>query len=643
MDISSLRGVGAKTMTYLNELGINTIDDLISYYPFRFNVIKKSDSKEIRSGNEITLVGVVESEPTLFKYGKTKDRMTFRLVSDDNIFNITIFNRGFLKKGIYIGKKITVIGKYDLKNSSIIASDIKLFDIGNKEYIEPIYHSSANISSKQISKIISAALKTGIKIDDKLPLYIKNKYNLTNRSVAVSEVHNPTSLRTLNPAINYLKYEELFLFLEKINILKEKNKKLIGNDRDVPKKEVLEFVSSLPFALTDDQKKVVYEIYEDMISKKVMNRLLQGDVGSGKTIVAFISLFINFKSKYQGALMAPTDVLARQHYNNIKNIFKNYNVNIELLTGKMSNKEKNLIKEKLENGEIDIIVGTHALFSKDVAYKKLGLVITDEQHRFGVRQRANLRKKGKNPDVLYMSATPIPRTFALTLYGDMDVSSIKQKPQDRKEVETFVKNSNQIKDVLSKMLNELSNKHQIYVVVPLIEESAKSDMKNVYEISENIKKAFKNKFKLGLLHGKMTSLEKEKVMEDFYKNNIQILVSTTVIEVGLDNKNATVMVVFDSDRFGLSTLHQLRGRVGRSHLKSYFFMICDEDKERLEVLTQTNDGFLISEYDFNERGSGDLFGVRQSGDVEFKIANIKRDLKLLQRVDVDVKEYFENV
>ena len=641
MDISSLKGVGPKTKLYLNELGIYNVQDLIGYYPFRFNVIKKTDESKMEDGSNVTISGVVEGEPTLFKYGRNKDRMNFRISTKNNIYNVVIFNRGFLRNAIRQGSTVTITGKYEKFKSNILASDIKTFDIGNKELIEPVYHSSSNISSRQIHKIIKNLFDQNIKINDKLPNYIISKYSLMPREKAVREIHFPTTLKALNPAINYLKYEEFFEFLKKINSLKMKNKKLSGIKRNISESEIEKFIDSLPFDLTKDQIKAVSEISADMKSGKVMNRLLQGDVSSGKTVVSFIALYINYLSNYQGALMAPTDVLARQHYKNIKEVFKNYDVKISLLTGKMSEKEKKQIKSDIKLGKTDIVIGTHALFSKDVEYKNLGLVITDEQHRFGVRQRGEFRKKGNNADVLYMTATPIPRTFALTIYGDMDVSSIKVMPKNRKPVKTFLKNTEEIKSVLEKVFLELQNDNQVYVVVPLIEETEKSDMKNVFDIASKFEKAYKGKFKVGVLHGKMTSDEKEGIMESFYKNDINILISTTVVEVGLDNPNATVMVVFDSDRFGLSTLHQLRGRVGRGSKESYFYMISKESSERLEVLTKTNDGFLISEHDFNERGSGDLFGVRQSGEFNFQIANIKSDFRLLKKVDEDVKEYLK--
>ena len=380
-------------------------------------------------------------------------------------------------------------------------------------------------------------------------------------------------------------------------------------------------------------------IIKDLKSKSRMNRLLQGDVGSGKTIVSFIAMYANYLSGYQSALMAPTEILATQHFSNLKDIFKDYNLNMALLTGSTPKKEKDLIYEELKNGDIDIIVGTHALIQEDVTYHNLGLVITDEQHRFGVNQRANLQNKGQKPDTLYMSATPIPRTYALTIYGDMDVSTIKTRPKGRKKIKTVVKNNKEIKDVLEMMYEELKQGHQIYVIAPLIEESENSDLTNVNDLKEKMTLAFGSKYKIDLVHGKMASAAKELIMNEFLQNKVQILISTTVIEVGVDVPNATMMVIFNSERFGLSTLHQLRGRVGRSELQSSCILISDNDTKRLEIMESTNDGFEISEEDFKLRGHGDLFGTKQSGDMTFKIADLKADYKILLQAREDSLEY----
>ena len=405
---------------------------------------------------------------------------------------------------------------------------------------------------------------------------------------------------------------------------------------------VKEWIKKLPFSLTSDQLKSVDDIYHDLCNKKRMNRLLQGDVGSGKTIVAIISMYMNYLSGYQSALMAPTEILAIQHYQNMKKLFLDEDIKIGLLTGKLKAKEKKELLQKLETGEIDMIVGTHALISEDVKYKNLGLVITDEQHRFGVNQRGNLKNKGLTPDILYMSATPIPRTYALTLYGDMDISNIKTIPSGKKEIITTLKKENEIKDVLTAMLNELKQHHQIYVIAPLIEESEKIDLENVHALEEKMNKAFGKYYKIGVLHGKMNNEEKEEMMRQFEQNDIQILISTTVVEVGIDVKNATMIVIWDAFRYGLSTLHQLRGRVGRNDLQSYCILVSNRETERLKILTQTCDGFKISEEDFLLRGSGDLFGIKQSGDMVFQVADLKKDYKILLKAKEDSEKFLLN-
>ena len=373
-----------------------------------------------------------------------------------------------------------------------------------------------------------------------------------------------------------------------------------------------------------------------------MNRLLQGDVGSGKTIISIIAMVANYLSGYQSALMVPTEILATQHYETMKEILKDLNVNIALLTGSLPKNKKDFIHEELKLGKIDMVVGTHALIQEEVVYKNLGLVITDEQHRFGVLQRTSLQNKGIMPDVLYMSATPIPRTYALTLYGDMDISTIRTLPKGRKKIKTYLKSYSEIKDVLKMMYEELLKNHQIYVIAPLIEESETLDLTTVNELKDKMNLAFGEKYNVGIIHGKLKQTEKDKIMEDFVNNKVQILISTTVIEVGVNVLNTTMMVIFDANRFGLSTLHQLRGRVGRSTLESSCILISDYDSERLNVMTTTNDGFEISEEDFKIRGHGDLFGTKQSGDMTFKIADIKEDYKILLQAKKDSMEFLLN-
>ena len=636
MELNIIKGIGDKTITLLNKLNIYTIDDLVNYYPFRYEILEKTDLNSDR----VVIDGVVETSPLFIRLRGKLDKMSFRVRLDDRICNVVIFNRGFLRNNIKINTTITIIGKYDIKHNTITASDIKFGSISSLPKITPVYHTVSKITSKQINNYILKVIDD-IKVTDIIPSILLDKYKLIPKSEAIREIHRPDDMHLLKNAINHIKYEELFLFMLKMNELKRNRVKVIGIKKEVDKNNVLEFINNLPFKLTNDQLKVVDEIYNDLTSNIVMNRLVQGDVGSGKTIVSFIAIYINYLAGYQSALMAPTELLAYQHYLNMKNIFKDYNIKVELLTGKTKNKKKLL--EDLKNNKIDVLIGTHALIEDSVVFNNLGLVITDEQHRFGVNQRSNLKNKGTNPDILYMSATPIPRTYALTIYGDMDVSSIKTMPSGRVPVKTYLKKNSEIKEVLTMMYQELKNKHQIYVIAPLIEESDKIDLENVYELEEKFNKAFKEIYKVGVLHGKMTKDEKDNVMESFKNNDIQILISTTVIEVGIDIPNATMMVIFDSYRFGLSQLHQLRGRVGRNSLQSYCILISDYEKERLDILTLTTDGFKISEEDFRLRGSGDLFGIRQSGDMSFRLADIKKDYNILIKAKEDANYILDNI
>ena len=641
MNIELLKGIGPKTSKLLNKLDIYTIEDLVTYYPFRYDILKRTDMSKVLDGDKVILDGYLEEDAKLFRYGRN-DRMTFRFFSSNNIYNVTIFNRGFLKSKLLVGTNITIIGKYDKKYNSIVASDLHFGLLPNKTEIVPVYHITPGITSKQLNEYINMALPYISYIDSYIPNYLEEKYNFDTKMNAIKELHNPTSTNNFKLALSRLKFEELFVFMMKMVYLKNSRKSKDGLKRKIEFKEVENFINSLPFTLTEDQISSVKDIYNDLVSPDRMNRLLQGDVGSGKTIISFIALYINYLSGYQGALMAPTEILANQHLINIKNIFKDYNINVRLLTGKMKVSEKKKINEELKNGNIDILIGTHALFQDDIVYKNLGLVITDEQHRFGVNQRKSLKNKGMTPDILYMSATPIPRTYALTIYGDMNVSSIKTMPNGRKKVITSLYKEEEIKEILEAMYKELLSGHQIYVVAPLIDESEKSDMENTSALEEKMNKAFGKKYNIGVLHGKMTSSEKDKVMSEFKENKIQILVSTTVIEVGVDVKNATMMVIFDAYRFGLSALHQLRGRVGRNELQSYCILISDRESKRLEILTKTNDGFVVAEEDFKLRGSGDLFGQRQSGDMNFKLANIKNDFSILLKAKEEAEIYLKN-
>ncbi len=638
MNLENIYGIGKKTLLLLNKLGINDVSSLVNYYPFRYDILKKSDIAKSEQDEKVIIDGLVENLPRVIYLRKKMDKMSFVINTGSKLVNVSIFNRGFLKPRLNIGTKVIVIGKYDKKHNLVIANDIRFGLLGNSVKIEPVYHVTSGINSNQINNLVLKCIDN-YDVIDYIPDYLMAKYNFLSKKQSLKEIHNPIDEFDLKRSIMRFKYEELFVFMLKVALLKE-TKKQVGLKRDVSFDKINEIINELPYKLTVDQLKAINEIFDDLVSSKRMNRLLQGDVGSGKTIVSFIALYINYLSGYQGALMAPTEILAYQHYLNMKKLFPN--LRIELLTGKLKVSVKRDVYKRLLNNEIDVLIGTHALISGDVIYNNLGLVITDEQHRFGVNQRSNLKNKGIMPDVLYMSATPIPRTYAITLFGDMDISSIKTKPVGRKEIKTYLKKESEIKDVLNLMYSELKNNHQVYVIAPLIEESDKSDLKNVNELKVKMEKAFGKLYNIDIMHGKLSNKAKEEVMERFKNNDIQILISTTVIEVGVDVPNATVMVVFDSYRFGLSALHQLRGRVGRGDLQSYFILVSDYEAERLKVLVNTNDGFKVSEEDFKMRGGGDLFGVRQSGDMSFRFANLKKDYKMLLKTKEESELFLKN-
>lgn len=639
-ELETIEGIGPKTKELLNKIKIYTVEDLLNYYPYRYDIIKRSDLSNLSDGNKIIIDGIVEGQPTTIYINKSLKKMIFRISTKTMILNVTLYNRAHLYSDLKSGKEVTIIGKYNKLKNTVIVSDIRFGLLPPSAKIEPIYYTTEGLTVKQISKFEAIALENDYDVIDLVPRYIEEKYNLMNKKSAIKNIHVPEDILLLKKARQRIKYEELFMYVLKINYLKNKiNNDNLAIERNIDKDKLDKFIKSLPFELTLDQDKAVNDIINDLSIKKRMNRLLQGDVGSGKTVIALIAVYANYLSKYQSALMAPTEILAVQHYEEAKKIFSKYKLNIALLTSSTSNKDKKTIYEELENGKIDLIIGTQALIQENVKYKKLGLVITDEQHRFGVNQRDTFKGKGISPDVLSMSATPIPRTYALTIYGDTDVSSIKSKPKGRKEIITVFKKEKDITDVLEMMKKELELNHQIYVVAPMIDTESDSEKESVYDLEEKMNKAFGKISKIGIIHGKLDPKDKDKVMKDFEKNKINILISTTVIEVGVNVPNASMIVIFDANMFGLSTLHQLRGRVGRGDIQSYCVLVAKESEERLRFMESTTDGFEISEYDFQTRGEGDLFGTRQSGELGLKMANIKRDFKMLLKAKEDADEF----
>ena len=638
MNLEEIKGIGPKTILLMSKLNIYNLNDLVNYYPYKYNFLKAS-----KLSDAIYLSCLVNAKvattPKVFYIKKNFNRLIFKAIVEDKLINVVIFNRAFMLKHLTANRDISLIGKYDDKKNTFTASDIKLTPLIESK-IEPVYHLVNGINNNTMNKIILNILDSSYEVVDHVPKKYNLEYHFMPKSSCLDEIHNPQSIEVLKQAKIKLIYEEFFIFMFKMNYLKSKRVTDNGLVRNMSYDKVESFINKLSFKLTLDQEVAVKDIYKDLTTKKRMNRLLLGDVGSGKTIVSIIAMYINYLAGYQSVLMAPTEVLATQHYNTITKELRN--LNIALLTGSMKKKEKNIIIEKLKNNEIDILIGTHSVLSDDVIFNNLGLVVTDEQHRFGVNQRKIIQNKGIKTDILYTSATPIPRTYALSLYGDMDLSLIKTKPNGRKEIKTVVKKESEIKEVLDIAYKELKKGHQIYVVAPLIEDENETNLNDVNKLKENFTKAFGSIVNIEIMHGKMKKQEKERVMQDYKDNKIQILISTTVIEVGIDVKNSTMMIIYDANRFGLATLHQLRGRVGRNNYDAYCFLICDKDTKRLKVLEESNDGFYISEQDFKLRGEGDIFGIKQSGDMAFKIGDIRQNNKILLQARQDSLEYLNN-
>lgn len=632
--LEDIKGIGPKTLKLFQNLNIFTIQDLITYYPYKYKLYHPVTLENYEENTEVLINGYVASDAKIYYIKRNLNKISFRLNTGTKLINVTIFNRPFIKQHLLLNKYISVIGKYNVKTNTFTASDIKLTPI-IKDEIEPIYHTTQGLKQVNIHKIINNLLEKNIYVPSLIPEEYIKEYSLLDKLTAIKEIHNPTSTNNLKQAEICLKYEELFEYTLKINYLKYlKDKTTTSYIKTFDTSKLDNLISSLPFKLTDSQVNAVEDIKDDFNSSKHMNRLILGDVGSGKTIISFLALYMNYLSGYQGVLMAPTEILIKQHYENIKKILAD--LNIEILTGSTTKKDRNKIIENLKNGKIDILLSTHSVLNEDVVFKNIGLVVTDEQHRFGVNQRKNLQNKGENVDVLYMSATPIPRTLALTIFKDMDITEIKTKPLNRKPKITKLYKTSEIKEVLYEMLDEIKKGHQIYVVSPLIEnEEENTKLASVNYLYEKINVALNGKVPIGVLHGKLKNEEKENIMNDFKSNKTKILISTTIIEIGVDVSNATMIVIFNAERFGLATLHQLRGRIGRNDIESKCILISDYDTPRLKILEESEDGFYISEKDFELRGAGDLFGVKQSGDMVFKIANLNKDFKILKKCSED--------
>ncbi|MEB8126325.1 ATP-dependent DNA helicase RecG [Staphylococcus succinus] len=632
--LSQIKGLGPKRLAVLNELNIYTVEDLILYLPTRYEDNTVIDLNEAEDQAIVTVVGEVYSTPTVAFFGRNKSKLTVHIMVNNIAVKCTFFNQPYLKKKIELHGTVTVKGKWNRSKQEINGN--RMFFSQNmmeEAQFEPIYRIKEGIKQKPLRDMIRQVLDD-VTIHEWLTDDLRQKYKLESLEDTINALHFASDKGSLIKARRTYAFTELFMFelrMQWLNRLEKTSDEAIEVDYDI--QLVKHFIDSLPFELTDAQKHSVNEIFRDLKAPLRMHRLLQGDVGSGKTVVAAICMYALKTAGFQSALMVPTEILAEQHAESLVEIFGD-RMNVALLTGSVKGKKRKLLLEQLNNNEIDCIIGTHALIQDDVIFNNVGLVITDEQHRFGVNQRQLLREKGAMTNVLFMTATPIPRTLAISVFGEMDVSSIKQLPKGRKPIITSWSKHEAYESVLNQMTSELKKGRQAYVICPLIESSEHlEDVQNVVALYESLQ-AYYGTDKVGLLHGKLSSDEKDNVMQQFSNHEIDVLVSTTVVEVGVNVPNATFMMIYDADRFGLSTLHQLRGRVGRSEQQSYCVLIASPKTEtgieRMNIMTQTTDGFELSERDLEMRGPGDFFGVKQSGLPDFLVANVVEDYKMLE-------------
>lgn len=635
--VTAIKGIGTDTAALLHEMEIDTVIDLLEHLPYRYEDYRLKDLEAVEHDERVTIEGTIHSAPLVSYFGKKKSRLTLKVLTGRYLITVIFFNQPYLKSKLEMGVMVTVTGKWDRHRQTITGSECHIGPYQLEKEFEPVYSVRGSLTVKGMRRLMKNAFaQYGSFIEDNLPPQLLTRYKLMPRKEALQTMHFPPSANAVKQARRRFVYEEFLFFQLKMQALRKvQREQSKGIGQTYNKESVEEFTRTLPFPLTNAQQRVVCEILDDMKSPFRMNRLLQGDVGSGKTVVAAISLFATVSAGFQGALMVPTEILAEQHAHSLSLMLEPVGLKTALLTSSVKGKKRRELLQLLAEGEIDVLIGTHALIQDEVNFRKLGLVITDEQHRFGVGQRRILREKGANPDVLFMTATPIPRTLAITVFGEMDVSIIDELPAGRKTIETYWAKHQMVDRILLFIEKELRKGRQAYVICPLVEESEKLDsLQNVLNVHAMLSQYYSGRYKVGLMHGRLPADEKEEVMRQFSMNEAQILVSTTVVEVGVNVPNATVMVIYDAERFGLSQLHQLRGRVGRGSDQSYCILLADPKtevgKERMKIMTETNDGFVLSEKDLELRGPGDFFGKKQSGLPEFKVADMVHDYRTLE-------------
>lgn len=633
MELKDIKGIGEKKITLLNKLGIFTVNNLLEYFPYSY-----IDTTKFKKISEITEEGSYSYRLkiiSLMENRKKKNiRVTKFLAMDEemNYCTIVYFNNIFISKNLKINNVYEMYGRAKLLGKNV---EIQSPTMQNKANIIgsiiPQYHLCKGISNLDIVKIVQNLLKKNSYFEEKLSSNILNELNLESYDNAIRNIHFPKDNESFIRAKRRLAFDEIFYFQLSMKKLKRNNEDAI---RFEIKDETFDFIKSLSFKLTNSQNKVLDDIFKDMASDKQMNRLIQGDVGCGKTIISFIAMFNVIKNGFQSILMAPTEILARQHYESSTKLFSKYNIKVELLVGSLKESEKKAIREKIENGEVDIIIGTHAVFQEKVVYKNLGFVITDEQHRFGVKQRLLLSKKSNNPDILVMSATPIPRTVGLVMFCDLDISTIDELPSGRGKVNTYFVDENYEERYMNFIKKHISEGRQAYIVCPLVDESDTLELQSVINLYKRLKERYFQDVEIEFIHGKIKPVDKDRIMKNFENGKIKVLVATTVIEVGINIPNSNIMVIYNAERFGLSQLHQLRGRIGRGNYESFCILVSNNKstnvKKRMDIMCSSNDGFYISEQDFLLRGYGDILGYRQSGEARFKILNIQKDYDLLK-------------